>query len=149
MTACCSIPTGPALSCPSCGRVGPIVGVDPVRPHRHDAIDGTWQHCATPECPVVFYLDTDIVDADSVVTQVGAKATGRPTPVCFCFAHTADEIVADAAAHGGVSTIKAEIKQAVAGGHCACEHLNPSTTCCLADIHRTLKVATASKVSTS
>lgn len=149
MSACCSIPTGPALLCPSCGEAGPIVGVAPVRPHRHDAIDGTWQHCRTADCPVVFYLDTDIVDADSVVARVGSKAIDRPTPVCFCFAHTADDLVADGAAHGGVSAIKAEIKQAVAGGHCACEHLNPSSKCCLSDVHRTLKLAGALKVSTS
>jgi hypothetical protein len=122
--------------------------VAPVHPHRHDATDGAWQHCATTGCPVVYYLDTDIVDADSVITQVGHKAMDRPTPVCFCFAHTADEIIADAPTHGGISTINAEIKQAVAGGHCACEHLNPSTTCCLADVHRTLKRAATARAVT-
>lgn len=143
MSACCSIPTVPALSCPSCGRVGPLVGVAPVRPHQHDVADGTWQHCATPDCPVAYYLDTDIVDTDTVITQVGHKATDRPTPVCFCFAHTADDLIADADDNAGESTIKAAIKQAVAEGHCACEHLNPSTKCCLAEIHRTLKAVAA------
>ncbi len=89
----------------------------------------------------MYYLDKATVDTDAMITQVAHKAIGRPTPVCFCFAHTADDIVADAAAHDGASTIKAEIKQAVADGHCACEHLNPSTKCCLADIHRTLQAA--------
>ncbi|MCC6435081.1 MAG: hypothetical protein R2770_13475 [Acidimicrobiales bacterium] len=101
----------------------------------------------------MYYLDTATVDADAVIAQVGHKATDRPTPVCFCFGHTADDLIADAAAHDGVSTIKAEVKQAVADGHCACEHLNPSTKCCLADIHRTLKAATTAtatgKVGTS
>ena len=143
MSACCSIPTGPAQPCPSCGQHGPIIGPDPVRPHRHDATDGAWQHCATTGCPVVYYLDTTAVNTDDVITQVAHKATNQPTPLCFCFAHTADDLLTDAAAHDGVSTIKATIKQAVAEGHCACEHLNPSTNCCLADIHRTLKAATA------
>jgi hypothetical protein len=114
-----------------------------VRPHRLDASVGPWHHCPTPDCLVVFYLDTDTVDSDAVIAQVGHKATDQPTPVCFCFAHTADELVADAAAHAGTSTIKAAVKQAVADGDCACEHLNPSATCCLADIHRALKVAEA------
>ncbi len=118
-----------------------------MRPHRRDAPDGAWQHCPAPECPVVFYLDRYIVDIHAVITQVGHKATGRSTPVCFCFAHTADDLVADAAANAGTSTIKATIKAAVAGGHCACEHLNPSTKCCLADIHRTLKAAATSPTS--
>ncbi len=63
--------------------------------------------------------------------------------MCFCFAHSADDVIADAASHDGASTIKAEIRQAVADGNCACEHLNPSTHCCLADIYRTLKTAVA------
>ena len=147
MSSCCSISPGRALPCPSCGEIGPVVGVAPVRPHRPDVVDGPWQHCQTAGCPVVYYLDLGIVDADAVVTQVGSKATDRPTPVCFCFAHTADDLVADAAAHGGVSTIKAEIRQAVADGYCACEHLNPSTKCCLADIHRTLNLNAATKTS--
>lgn len=143
MSAYCSIPAGPAMPCPSCGAIGPIVGVAPVRPHQLDAAECAWQHCATPNCGVVYYFESATIDADAVLTQVGSKATDRPTPVCFCFAHTADDVVADVVAHGGVSTIKAGIKQAVAAGHCACEHLNPSTNCCLADIHRTLKVALA------
>lgn len=141
MSACCSIPAGAALPCPSCDQVGPVVGTALVRPHRPDAPDGAWQHCPTPECPVVYYLDEDVVDVDAVVSQVGHKATERPTPVCFCFAHTADDLVADAAAHAGTSTINVAIKRAVAGGLCACEHLNPSTKCCLADIHRALKAS--------
>lgn len=149
MSSCCSIPTGSALPCPSCGELGPIVGVASVRPHRPDAAEGPWQHCPIPACPVVYYLDTVTVDTDAVITQVAHKATDRPTPVCFCFAHTADDIIADAAAHHGASTIKAEIKQAVADGHCACEHLNPSTQCCLADIHRTLKTAAAMMTATA
>jgi hypothetical protein len=91
----------------------------------------------------VYYLGEVTVDEDAAIAQVAHKATHRPVPVCFCFAHTADELVADAAANGGTSTIKAAIKQAVADGYCACEHLNPSTKCCLADIHRTLKAAAA------
>lgn len=78
-----------------------------------------------------------------MVTRVGRKAADRPTPICFWFAHTADDILADSAAHDGVSAITAEIEQAVANGHCACEHLNPSTKCCLGDIYRTLKAARA------
>lgn len=139
MSACCSLPTGTAQPCPACGSIGPIVGVAPVRPHRPGAPEGSWQHCATTACPVVYYLDAHTVDVSEVVTQVGPKATDRPSPVCFCFAHTADDLLADAAAHEGVSTIKAQIKQAVNDGHCACEHLNPAKGCCLPEVHRVLR----------
>lgn len=139
MSSCCSTADADAQACPKCGHVGPIVGAAPVRPHLAGAVDGDWQHCANTQCQVIYHLAEVTVDADSVVTQVGLKATDKPTPVCFCFAHTADALGADLAEHDGVSEIKAEIKAAVADSQCACEHLNPSGKCCLADVHRTLK----------
>ncbi|MEZ5375169.1 MAG: hypothetical protein R2733_01570 [Acidimicrobiales bacterium] len=138
MSSCCSNADADAEPCPKCGHVGPIIGAAPVRPHLAEAVDGDWQHCANEQCPVIYHLGEGIVDADSVVTQVGLKATDQPTPVCFCFAHTAAALGRDLAEHDGVSVIKAEIKTAVADSLCACEHLNPSGDCCLADVHRTL-----------
>ena len=139
MSSCCSTADADAQPCPRCGHVGPIVGAPPVRPHLAEAVDGDWQYCANEQCQVIYHWGEHIVDAESVVTQVGLKATDKTTPVCFCFAHTADALAADLAEHGGVSEIKAEIKVAVADAQCACEHLNPSGKCCLADVHRTLK----------
>ncbi len=139
MSSCCSTADADAQPCPRCGHVGPIVGAAPVRPHLAEAVDGDWQHCAHDQCQVIYHLGEHIVDAESVVTQVGLKATDKTTPVCFCFAHTADALAVDVAEHDGVSEIRAEIKVAVAEGLCACEHLNPSGKCCLADVHRTLK----------
>lgn len=139
MSSCCSTADADAQPCPKCGHVGPIVGAAPVRPHLAEAVDGDWQYCANTQCQVIYHLAEVTVDADSVITQVGLKATDQPTPVCFCFAHTADALGADLADHDGVSESKAEIKAAVADSQCACKHLNPSGKCCLADVHRTLK----------
>jgi hypothetical protein len=139
MSSCCSTTEATAHPCPRCGHAGPIVGTAPVRPHLPDAVDGDWQHCANVQCEVIFHLDMDTVDTDSVSTQVGLKATDKAAPVCFCFAHTVDDLAEDYAANNGVSEIKASIKASVANGQCACEHLNPSGKCCLADVHRTLK----------
>jgi len=140
MSSCCSTDLdadpGP---CPQCGEAGPVIGHQPVQPHRPNVKEGSWQHCATLDCPVIYYLEADIVTADQVRTQVAHKALDKPTPICFCFSHTTDDLAADLAANDGVSTIKAAIKVAVAEGFCACEHLNPSQKCCLADIHRALK----------
>jgi len=104
-----------------------------------DAVDEDWQHCANELCEVIFHLGSDLVETGSVSTQVGCKASDKATPVCFCFAHTADALREDLAANDGVSEIKASIKVAIADSHCACEHLNPSGKCCLADVHRTLE----------
>ena len=139
MTSCCSPSDVDAQPCPKCGHVGPIVGVAPVRPHLADAANGDWQHCNNEQCEVIYHYNAQIVDAEAVTTQVGLKAADKTTPVCFCFAHTADAIVEDLAEHDGVSRIKAEIKVAVADSQCACEHLNPSGDCCLADVYRTIK----------
>ncbi len=142
MSSCCSTNDTDAQPCPQCGHVGPIVGAAPVRPHVPDAVDGEWQYCANEDCDVVYHLDKDTVDTDSVITQVGLKATDKATPVCFCFAHTVEALNEDVEANDGVSQIKSDIKAAVADGLCACEHLNPSGQCCLADVHRTLKSTT-------
>jgi len=143
MSSCCSTDLdAEARPCPQCAHTGPVVGHEPVQPHRPTVTEGSWQHCATLDCPVVYYLDTDVVTAADVRTQVAHKALDKPTPVCFCFSHTTDDLAADLAANDGVSTIKAEVKTAVAEGFCACEHLNPSGKCCLSDIHRALKTIT-------
>ena len=139
MSSCCSTADADAKPCPRCGHVGHVVGAAPVRPHLAEAVDGDWQYCANEQCQVIYHFGEHTVDTDSVVTQVGLKATDKTTPVCFCFAHTADALAADLAEHDGVSEIKDEIKAAVADAQCACEHLNPSGKCCLADVHRTLK----------
>ncbi len=140
MSSCCtkSDPTDPT-PCPRCGTTGPVVGERPVLPHRPTAEEGPWQFCPDTACPVVYYLGGDTLVAGDLRTQVDHKALDRPTPVCFCFSHTRDDLAADLRRNGGQGTIKATIKEAVAEGFCACEHLNPSGNCCLADIHRTIK----------
>ncbi len=143
MSSCCSTDLAADVHpCPQCGATGPVIGHEPVQPHHPDVTDGHWQHCATVDCPVVYYLDADVVNGDGLRTQVAHKALDKPTPVCFCFSHTPDDLAADLAVNDGVSSIKAAIKVAVADGFCACEHLNPSEKCCLADIHRALKAIT-------
>ncbi len=139
MDDCCNIDTASAVACPACGETGPVVGAAPVRSHRADSPDGAWQHCATVDCPVVFHLNGETVTSRDVVARVGAKAIAKPEPVCFCFAHTREAIAVDLVEHDDISTIKDSIKVAVAAGLCACEHLNPDGSCCLAAVHRTIK----------
>ena len=149
MSSCCSIdPNADVEPCPQCGETGPVVGHKPVLPHRHDATEGGWQYCPTDGCPVVYYLGPDIVAATELRTRVANKGLDKPTPVCFCFSHTTDDLAEDLEANDGTSSIKAAIKEAVAEGFCACEHLNPSQQCCLADVHRTLKSITTAGAST-
>ncbi len=141
MSECC-IDVGDApMPCPRCGASGSVVGEAPVLAHRQSAGAGAWRYCANLACDAVFFLDTDVVDESEVIAQVGCKAVSRPTPVCFCFAHTNADIRLDVEAHDGTSTIKTAVKAAVAEGLCACGHLNPSGQCCLPDVHRAVKAA--------
>ena len=143
MTDCCAPNSSADTRCPSCGEPGHLVGSAPVRAHRPQAVEGGWRYCPTVGCGVVFCLGDATVDEDHVITQVGVKGATKPTPVCFCFAHTSENIHGDLVVNDGVSTIKASVKAAVTDGLCACEHLNPSGACCLPDIHRAVKQARA------
>lgn len=136
MSDCCASVDHAGMLCPACGDLGLVVGAAPVRAHRSTAVAGRWRYCPNRACEIVFFLGDDVVDDREVICQVGAKALAKPTPVCFCFAHTAEDIRIDVASHGGSSVIKAAVKAAVADGLCACEHLNPSGMCCLPAIHR-------------
>ena len=137
---CCETVDDAGTFCPLSGHAGLVVGALPVRAHRPTAVAGRWRYCPNRACEIVFFLDDDIggdiVDDQEVICQVGAKALTKPTPVCFCFAHTVEDIRIDVATHDGSSTIMAKVKAAVADVRCACEHLNPSGVCCLPAVHR-------------
>lgn len=124
------------MLCPLSGDPGLVVGAAPVRAHRSTAVAGRWRYCPNRACEIVFFLGDDVVVDREVICQVRGKAPAKPTPVCFCFAHTAEDICIDVATHVGSSIIKAAVKAAVADGVCACEHLNPSGVCCLPAVHR-------------
>ena len=141
MSDCCISVGDAGKSCPRCGMSGSVVGAAPVRTHRRTAVTGSWRYCANPVCPVVFFLDSDVIDDRHVIAQVGDKAHDKPVPVCFCFAHTLVDIRSDVEAHAGTSAIKTAVKAAVAEGLCACEHLNPSGGCCLSAVHRAVNEA--------
>ena len=141
MSDCCVSVDDVRESCPRCAMSGSVVGAAPVRAHRRTAVTGPWRHCANQGCPVVFFLDSAVVDDRDVIAQVGDKAHDKPVPVCFCFAHTQADISSDVEAHAGPSAIRTAVKAAVAGGLCACEHLNPSGECCLPAVHRAVREA--------
>jgi hypothetical protein len=97
MSGCCSTDLDTERRpCPHCRETGPLIGHEPVRPHRPDASEGPWQHCATRDCPVVYHLGTDVVIAAELRTQVAQKGVEKPTPVCFCFSHTPDDAITTA-----------------------------------------------------
>jgi hypothetical protein len=144
MASCCTTDNTAARPCPNCAATGAVVGAAPVRAHRPTAEEGLWQYCSSPACEVLFYLDDRVIQEDEAAARVGDKALGASEPVCFCFAHTAEDIVAEVTIHG-TSTIKSSIQEAVADGSCACEHLNPSGRCCLGAVNRAIQTTQADR----
>lgn len=138
MDTCCSTFDDGDQPCPSCARVGPVVGQEPVLAHNPEADAGPWRYCPFESCPVAFHLGATTVTGDALVAQVGSKGSNKVVPVCFCFAHTAIDIARDLDAHHATSTIKASVRAAVADGTCACAYLNPTGTCCLPSIRSTI-----------
>lgn len=135
MDACCDAVDASDSQCPACGVTGRWVGAATVRSHDKGVPDGAWSFCSNTSCPAVFFLGRETVNESDVATQVGTKARSKPVPVCFCFAHTLDDIRNDLTANDGESVIQREVRAAVAAGLCACKSLNPSRACCLPQIH--------------
>lgn len=75
-------------------------------------------------------------------TPTGLEKTDAPTPICYCFGYTREDIVADVRAHGDTD-IQRVITGRVKAGECYCEKANPSGRCCLGDVARAIKAARA------
>jgi hypothetical protein len=97
--------------------------------------------CDASDCDVVYFaseVDAPMFRREDLVVRVGAKETGDPIPVCYCFGFTRKDIENEIA-ETGRSTVTDRIKAEVNAGNCACEVRNPSGKCCLGDVTRTAK----------
>ena len=70
--------------------------------------------------------------------RVGLKETESPTPLCYCFGHTAESAREEMVATGR-STVAERITAEVQAGNCSCEVKNPSGRCCLGDVNRAIR----------
>jgi hypothetical protein len=97
--------------------------------------------CDASDCDVVYFAleaEAPMFRREDLVVRVGAKETGDPIPVCYCFGFTRKDIENEIA-ETGRSTVADRIKTEVNAGNCACEVRNPSGKCCLGDVTRTVK----------
>lgn len=111
-----------------------------VREERAGEIDGRdWFYCDLPDCEVVYFAaDGTTIPKGDLKVRVGAKEAAAPRPVCYCFGHSAESI-RDEIVRTGQSTVAASVTARVKAGECHCETMNPKGTCCLADIHKTVR----------
>ncbi len=148
MSDCCTIPSnqlGTAGVCPVCGQKGKPVDLNTVRaltrrnfPNYGELTQGFI--CLNPEDKTVYYFnDLKItVNQKDVVTNVGFKSQSYIKTVCYCFQHTADNIIDDYIKNN-ISNIENDVRQKVKEKRCSCEVSNPKGKCCLGDIRNVIK----------
>lgn len=99
---------------------------------QHRIAEGRYRFCDTPGCEVVYFAE----DGSHVFTQadlkvrVGVKETEAPRPICYCFAHTVEEIF-DEIQRTGTTTVPDDIASRLNTQGCDCVHTNPQGSCCL------------------
>jgi len=99
--------------------------------------------CETPSCPVVYYAaDGTEFEKNQVRVRVGLKETEDPVMMCYCFRVT-ERMIREEVQRTGRSSASARIRAEVKEGNCRCEVQNPSGRCCLGDVIRAEKQATA------
>lgn len=138
----------PIATCPECGIRGTTVSLKTVDhllvPSAHVRIDTAAQYrfCRTHGCDTAYYSDsqqTSFLLTDLRV-RVGQKQPGPPTPVCYCFDFTTEQIDEEVK-NSGDSTIPAQITSRIQAGECACETRNPQGSCCLGNVRAAVRDA--------
>lgn len=153
MIDCCKAPREPKrqgnqILCNQCGREGrPVDRVTVEALLKTEALGEVrgkeYMFCETPHCPIVYYAaDRTEFEKNQVRVRVGVKETEDPVPVCYCFGVT-ERMIHEEIQGTGRSSASARIRAEVKAGNCRCEVENPSGRCCLGDVIRAEKQATA------
>lgn len=114
-----------------------------VAPSKRGELTGAWYFCPTPDCDVVYFCGDDVLDLSETTSIPFDKSDAPDRLVCFCFGHTVAELLADLREHGE-STIRASIQSACKAGRDECRLRNPQGRCCLGNVGKVLKRASAS-----
>ena len=126
------------MVCPECDNLLDPVDVKTVK-HllqyelARSLLPGTFWHCASPNCDVVYARFTEdtardapdeVFRRDDIKECAQPHATGADRLVCYCFGYTVGEIEDDA--DSGANSAPAAIAAEVSAGNCACEVKNPA-----------------------
>ena len=102
--------------------------------------------CDAPDCDTVYVsaLGDHLITKDQFNVRVGIKETEDPIPLCYCFAFDRKAVREDIRSKSATD-IPRIITERVKAGECRCEVTNPSGTCCLGNVYRSVKQAQAMK----
>lgn len=150
MSSCCAIAgpdTSTSAGCPGCGQKGRPVTAKTVVAILKEEVDvpvrgEPLRFCVNPACAHLYFSDGWTAMKMDARVRVGLKEHSDPVPLCYCFAFTQADVLAEVQATGSC-TISERITAEVRANHCACEVNNPSGHCCLGDVRRVIKEARA------
>lgn len=135
------------LLCPSCAQEGKQVELKTVRAlvvhsDRVPAVDEVdYRFCATQGCSVVYYSPRNNVPELHLVdvkVRVGQKKPGAPTPVCYCFEYSEEDITSELE-ETGEAAIPGRVRAEMKAGNCFCSTSNPSGKCCWGNIQAVVR----------
>lgn len=135
----------PLTACQICGELGRIAAKQTV---VHQLIseklssvgDAEYRFCGSTDCDVVYYsVDGNVFTTDDVRELVTTKMKGDNRPLCYCFGFTEGHVRREIVLKGE-TTIPAQVTQFIKEKLCACEIRNPSGSCCLGEINRTVRL---------
>ena len=149
MPDCCSVgerSEAPAtMACPANGarskQVDMLTVCSLVRHLPLGMPKAQYYFCEGTDCDIVYFAshpEAPIFKRADLLVRVGAKETGDPVPVCYCFGFTRRDIEEEVA-RTARSTIAQRITAEVRAGNCACEVKNPSGKCCLGNVTRVVQ----------
>ena len=99
---------------------------------------GEPRFCPHPACPVAYYAPLGAaILKDQLSVRIGIKETEGPRPICYCYDHSVESLVAEWEEKGSVSAV-IEVMAKARSGECRCGELNPQGVCCLPDLRRTV-----------
>ncbi len=130
--------------CPGCGEQGRAVSPTTIgnlvcADRRPSLASAPFTFCKTPDCEVVYFdAEGGTVPAAGVRVVVFQKETSPQRPVCYCFEHTAADVLGATRADGS-NTIVDEIMEACRRGLDRCEETNPQGRCCLGNVRDLLR----------
>lgn len=128
----------PSANCPLCFMPGPKISRKILLQHLDplvmmDALK--WPEasvCLNPSCQCLYYSDGDWLSHLQCNKRVGFKSSTSPRPFCYCFGHTAEDLLKK----GKTARIKTlrKIEAYVCEGGGACPVTNPTGQSCLSHI---------------
>jgi hypothetical protein len=94
--------------------------------------------CPDPACDVVYFSPAQTYSTGDLKVPVYQKDQAPGVTVCYCFAHTREDL-GQAVATGTGQALEASIRAHVQAGRCGCEVNNPQGSCCLGNVVTVLR----------